>query len=138
MARIKSPRYGHVGLLLVPEDQLQAFLKAMNDWQAFDKLMKQGSIQQIQVTCKGNIVADDSPAHKRTDTITIRRSDKGVYSASTKSIEYDKKGKVVVSKPLIQPNSQRDMWLLFLPIGGACWLLVQSRRRRYSTVPVTA
>lgn len=138
MAHATPPRYGKTALLLVPEKQMKAFTAVQRKWQPIQTMAKDKLIEKIEVSCWGSNVASHDPTHKRTDTITIQRSDKGIYSASVKSVAYDKKGKVITPASLKTPRDKRGMWLLLLPVGGAGWLFWRVRRRRPDFVAATA
>lgn len=133
MAQTTPPRYGKMALLVVPEDQMKAFQEARRKWQSIDMLVRDKQIQKIEAACGGGNVPDHDPTHKCDYTVTIQRSDKGIYSAAVKSVSYDKKGKVI-EPATIQKQPSRDMWLLLLPIGGAGWLALRARRRRAALV----
>ena len=136
-AHATPPRYGMTALLLVPENQMQAFTAARRTWQQIETMVMDKLIQRIGATCWGANVASHDPTHKRTDTITIQRTDKGAYSASVKSIAYDKHGKVITPASIEKHRGKRGMWMLLLPVGGG-WLLLRARRRRPDFVVATA
>jgi len=130
------PRYGMLSLLLVPEMHLAAYNASKNDTRLIKALIKDLKIPQITADCSGRLARDGDPTKKRVDTVTIHRDQKGKFSASVKTVCYDKKGKVITPETLKKFNGKKGTWLLLLPAVGAGWLLL--RRRRATVAPATA